>query len=183
MYITLSKYFYDKCVDFAEKQLETSKDLYSRRGEYRLRKIKEDIITGKLGEVAAYEYLKKRGLKCCKPDFNIYEKQRKSFDADLTTECGKKVHVKSQSHDSMVRYGASWLMQKSDKLTYNPTENDLILMIVIRGMEADILGVVNAKDLINNELIDAPKIGRYAHTKCAIYFNDIKKSGISLEAI
>ena len=106
MYLKLSRYYFDKCSEFAQKQLDTSKDLYAYRGEHRLSKMKEDIIIGKLGEIAAYKYLRNKGYEINKPDFEIYEKQRKSFGADLITNCGKKVHVKSQGYESMVRYEA-----------------------------------------------------------------------------
>ena len=183
MYMTLSKYYFDKCCKFADEQLETSKDLYMYRGEHRLEKMRNDIIVGKMGEVAAYRYLKVRGYNVSKPDFTIYERHNKSFDADITTKCGKSVHVKSQGFESMVRYGASWLLQKSDKITKNPSCEDYILMVNLNGLEANILGVVSVHDLVLNELYEEPKVSRYAQTKKAIYFDSIKQSGISLEAL
>ena len=183
MYLTLSNYYFDKCRKFADAQLETSKDCYFYRGENRLSKMREDIIIGKLGEVAAYKYLQKRGYKPNKPDFSIYERRNKSFDADLTTEEGFQVHVKSQGYDSLMRYGASWLLQKSDKITTKPTDLDFILMVNIKQNVADIMGVVSVQDLVENGLFEEPKVHRYARTKRAIYFDSIKHSGISLEAI
>ena len=183
MYIKLSNYYYDKCANFADEQLETSKDLYAYRGEHRTKKIREDIIVGKLGEVAAYKYLKARGYDVNKPDFSIYEQFNKSFAADLVTNCGKGIHVKSQGFDSMMRYGASWLLQKRDKLVCKPTDSDFILMVSIKGLEANILGIVSADDLTTNGLYDEPRVHRYARTKVALYFDAIKNSGISMEAI
>ena len=183
MYIKLSEYYFNKCAKFADEQLESSAGLYAYRGESRLAKIRQDIIVGKLGEIAAYKYLKSRGFDVNKPDFSIYDRVNKSFAADLVTNCGKQVHVKSQGFDSMMRYGASWLMQKSDKLTSVPETEDYVLMVSIQKDEANILGVVRAADLVDNELYEEPKVGRYAVTKRALYFNSIKKSGISLEAI
>lgn len=183
MYIKLSKYYFDKCAKFADEQLETSKDLYNYRGEHRLSKMREDIITGKLGEVAAYKYLKQRGYDVNRPDFTIYERANKSFAADLVTKCGKSVHVKSQGYESMMRYGASWLLQKSDSLVRKPAEEDHVLMVSIRGLEADVLGVVNARDLYKGGLYEEPKVSRYAYTKKAIYFDSIKQAGLSLESL
>lgn len=183
MYITLNKYYFNKCAKFADAQLETSKNLYTYRGEHRLSKMREDIILGKLGEIAAYKYLKKRGFEVNKPDFEIYKGRRKSFDADLSTKCGKLVHVKSQSYVSMVRYGASWLMQKSDKLISAPKDKEYVLMVTLRGLEAEVLGVVSALDLVDSELYNTPKVQRYAKTKVALYFDEIKNSGIKMEAI
>lgn len=183
MYLNLSKYYFDKCAKFADAQMESSKDLYIYRGEHRMSKIREDIIIGKLGEVAAYKYLKKRGYDVNKPDFSIYERANKSFAADLVTACGKSVHVKAQGFDSMMRYGASWLLQKTDSLTYLPDEEEYILMVNIRGDEANILGVVSACDMVDHELFEEPKVSRYGQTKCAIYFDSIKQAGISLESL
>lgn len=183
MYIELSRYYFDKCAKFADEQLEGSKDIYAYRGEHRIKKIREDIIIGKLGEVAAYKYLNARGFTCNKPDFTIYERVNKSFAADLVTDCGKDVHVKTQGFDSMMRYGASWLLQKSDKLTQSPTENDFILMVSIKGNEADVLGTVSALDLSDKGLFEEPKVSRYARTKRAIYFDSIKNAGVNLGAL
>jgi hypothetical protein len=183
MYVTLSKYYFEKCAKFADEQLETSRDMYRYRGEHREHKMRTDIILGKLGEVAAYKYLTARGFWCNKPDFTIYERRRKSYDADLTTRCGKRIHVKAQGYDSMMRYGASWLMQKTDKLVSEPDFEDYILMVSLKGMEANILGVVKATELVYNDLYDEPKVSRYAETKKALYYDTVKCSGISLEAI
>ena len=183
MYVSLSKYYFDKCAKFADEQLETSKDIYAYRGEARLHKMREDIIIGKLGEVAAYKYLKARGFKVNKPDFTIYDRFNKSFAADLITDCGKCVHVKAQGFDSMMRYGASWLLQKSDSLTKRPSEDDHILMVSIKGNEANILGVVRALDLQSFGLFEEPKVFRYAKTKKAIYFDSIKRAGVPLEVL
>ena len=51
MKIKVSKYSYNKCVDFAQKQLKTSANLYSYRGEKNREKILDDIIVGKLAEL------------------------------------------------------------------------------------------------------------------------------------
>ena len=52
MKIKISKYNYNKCVDFANKQLKTSAKLYAYRGESKKEKIVYDIIVGKLAELA-----------------------------------------------------------------------------------------------------------------------------------
>lgn len=183
MRIEISKYYIDKCIKFAEDQLETSKDLYAYRGEYRYSKMKDDIIIGKLGEVAAYQYLKKLGYKATRPDFKIYETKRKSFDADLKTNCGLEVHVKTQGYSSLLRYGASWLFQKSDSVTVNPSDFDHILMVSIREGQAEILGTVSCQDLVSYKLFEQPKVERYAHTKLALYLDSIKQKGVSLNSI
>ena len=57
MKVNISKYNYKKCVDFANKQLKTSADLYAYRGEAKKEKMAYDIIVGKLAELASHEIL------------------------------------------------------------------------------------------------------------------------------
>jgi hypothetical protein len=179
--IKLSKYFYNKCEEFANLQVQNSSRLYKHRGEPRVEKIIQDIIVGKLGEVAAYQYLIDRGYKVKKPDFEIYETRRKSYGADLVTDCGLNVHVKSQSQDSRKKYGSSWLFQKSDSLVKLPQDDDYILMVSVENLEADILGIVRAEDLL--EVYAEPKVFRYKHTKRALYLDDIIDNDIDMEAL
>ena len=88
MKINISKYNYNKCVEFANKQLKTSAKLYAYRGESKKDKIIYDIIVGKLAELAVCKF-----LKSSKPDFTIYERKKKSYGRDL--RLGKlRVHVK-----------------------------------------------------------------------------------------
>ena len=110
MKIKVSKYNYNKCVDFANKQLKTSKALYTYRGENKKEKIVYDIIVGKLAELAVTKF-----LKCSKPDFTIYERRKKSYSPDLRLG-NLRIHVKGQSEESVKRYGHSWLFQRSDQI-------------------------------------------------------------------
>ena len=110
MKIKISKYNYNKCVDFANKQLKTSADLYAYRGESKKEKIAYDIIVGKLAELAVSKF-----LKCSKPDFTIYERRKKSYSPDLRLG-NLRVHVKGQSEESVKRYGHSWLFQRAENL-------------------------------------------------------------------
>lgn len=183
MKIELSKYYLKKCEKFADQQLDTSFDCYSYRGESRREKMRDDVVVGKLGEVAAMKYLHHLGYECNKPDFTIYERRRKSFSADLQTHCGLDVHVKSQSTQSRKRYGASWLLQKTDRLVNNPDPHEFILMVCLDGLEADIIGVVAATDLKLKKLFESPRVPRYARTKYALYFDNIERSGIDLNSI
>jgi len=173
----------NKCNVFSDKVFKSTKDMYFIRGESNFKKIKYDCIIGKLGELAAYTYLNSKGFEVSEPDFKIYTSFEKSYDADLVTKCGKNIHVKSQGFKSMMRYGASWLLQKNDKITRNPTEDDYILMVSINANEADVLGVVRVLDLLENDLFEEPKVARYARTKKALYFDSIKNSGISLDSL
>ena len=173
MKIKISKYYLDKCRDFAEKQLKGSKDLYAYRGEHNLEKMLEDIVVGKLGECAVYKYLSDRGLYCTRPDFKIYEAKRKSFDADLFCE-NCPVHVKSQSVLSSKRYGSSWLFQKSDSLLKCDTTQEFMAFTKVDGDEVDILGIVRAIDI--QDLYGECAVFRYRKTKVALYWDEVKST-------
>ena len=182
MLIQLNKRNLKKCEEFADAQLDTSKHLYAYRGEKRIEKIRDDIITGKMGELAACKYLKILGYKSNKPDFEIYKGRRKSFEADLITKCGKYIHVKSQGKESLKRYGASWLLQKSDPIVKESLEDHYILMISVCDLEAVVLGICKVSELHSKDLFGEPKVFTYQRTKKALYLSDIEGK-ISLMAL
>jgi hypothetical protein len=178
MKIKISKYYLKKCSEFADAQLKTeSKKEYTRRGASDIGTVKKNIIVGKLGEIAMYQYLIKKGHELEKPDFAIYEGRKKSFGADLSTE-RYDIHVKSQGLRSIKRYGYSWIMQRSDKLTTNLDTDDLVafLTVDVDNLEADIVGVVSAKDLVDFELFEECKVFSYRHSKVAIYWDTVKEN-------
>lgn len=180
---TPSHYVLKRVFEFASKRMGGSKDLYTYRGEKNLSKMEEDIIIGTLGEYAVYNYCKKKGYKCSRPDLKIYEKRRKSFDADLT--CGidskeTKIHVKSQSVKSVKRYGQSWLFQRSDSLVKKPEVNDLMVFTNVcpKSWEVSIVGFVNPRLVCEMGLWGECKVWQYQKTKVAIYLTDLEPYGI-----
>jgi hypothetical protein len=181
MKFEISSYYQEVCEQFAEDQLSTSKDLYSYRGESRLDKMKDDIITGKMAELAARKFLLELGYSCPKPDFSIYERQNKSYEPDLTTECGLRIHVKSQGLVSYKRYGASWLLQKNDRLTRDPDKKDILIMVLVDEAECEILGSCKVLNLVDH--LEEPRVPSYRHTKRALYLTTLKDRGVNLRAI
>lgn len=175
--IKITKYYLDKCSKFADDQLETSKNLYRYRGEQNIKKIRQDIVIGKLGEIAVYQYLKEKGYEPNKPDFTIYDRINKSFSADILVGT-RDVHVKSQGIESASRYGNSWLLQRSDKLTKSPGDEEFIAFtnVDLDSVTVELLGIVKAKDIIDNNLLDECRVPRYRHTKVALYFDHIKET-------
>jgi len=163
-----------KCNQYAEQQYKTSKGCYARRGQLSQDKITEQIRDGKVAEIAAYRYLRKKGFQVEKPDFTIYEERKKSFGADLTDGV-LLFHVKSQSKSSGSLYGISFLFQKSDKLLTAPNDNEVVIMTTIEGNIVEILGLVLATTLKTKRLYKEPKLKRIAETKRAIYWKDVKK--------
>ena len=138
MIIKLSKYHLNKCEKFADDQLKGSAKLYAYRGESSKIKMREDIVIGKLAEVGACKFFKSK-----KPDFTIYERSKKSYSADLKLG-NMRIHVKSQSKESIRKYGHSWLFQRSDQ----------------RAREINKWGEC--------------RVPRYRHSKVALYLKEIQ---------
>jgi hypothetical protein len=157
------------CKEFADRQLEQSFYLYRDRGEPRYLKQQEDIITGKLGELAAFKYLKHRCIKTNYPDFKIYNPKEKSFECDLKSE-DTNYHVKTQPERSVKRYGYSWLVQAKDPLVNNPDEKDYLILVAQHDiLRYEVLMVVHASEVPWAE----PKV--YKKTKKAIYLKDFSE--------
>lgn len=167
MRITVSEYGYNKCVEFADKQLKTSADLYKYRGESNRDKIRDDIIVGKLAELGVQKF-----LKSSKPDFTIYERRKKSYSADLTLG-NLRIHVKSQSEDSVARYGHSWLFQRTDQIVRKATPFDILVLtcVNLRKKEVYILKLIRAREIIK---WGECKVPRYRHSKVALYLKELQ---------
>ena len=73
-----------KCEAFADARCDSDVSLYEKRGSFK----RVDIIAGAMAEIATYKFLRSKGLKVGKPDFEIYEAGKKSYDAELV--CGIK---------------------------------------------------------------------------------------------
>jgi len=154
-------------------RLRGSKGLYNQRGKSSDYKLLTDIIAGCMGEYAVYKHLKSSGIECSKPDLKIYGKGEKSFDSDLKSG-ESNIHVKSQTIQSVKRYGNSWLLQRSDPLYKSPTDNDILAFteVNVEDQVVDIIGFCNATDIADNELWAECKVPRFRRTKIALYLVD-----------
>ena len=170
---------YKLCAEFASKRVGGSADEYKRRGEARISKIEQDILTGALGEHAAYEYLLSKNLKVSEPDLAIYDKKSKSFSADLQAAEGL-FHVKAQTQESADKYGFSWLCQKQDKILKQPKADEFFIFAGVKEDLVDLKAIVLVQDIIDNELISEPKVWKYRHSKVALYLDDILNSNMEL---
>ena len=171
----LSKEYYKKCRRFALDVINTNFDHYKTRSQNNKEAIIEQITYGKIAEWAAYIYVISHGAWCSAPDMEVYEKRNKSFDADLIS--GRyDIHVKSQTKRSMTQYGASWMFQKNDPLTINPTDRDYLFLVstkeYIEGLpiEAHIIKHMKAKDAL--QLYKSP-IKKELTTKQTLYLEDL----------
>lgn len=167
------------CEAFADKRMTGSADLYRSRGELKLDKIRQDIVTGALAEFAVYEYFSNKGVECSKPDLEIYENKKKTYSPDLVAG-GCVLHVKSQTVASAAKYGSSWLFQSTDKLLGTPSETALMIFCLVDGHRVEIKAIVSVLDIVENGLTAKPKVWRYANSKVAIYLKSVLESNINL---
>jgi hypothetical protein len=164
MLIQLSNLQISECLDFAKKCVETNK-YYASRGQSNIDKIVNDIYVGKLGEWAVYEFLKSKYKDVTPPDMIITNK--KTHGADLVADT-IMFDVKTQTLDSVRRYGMSWLMEKS---SLNKFYGHYVVMCMqISPQEVIIQNIVAFEELLSVQ--SEPKLS-YLKTKAAFYYSDI----------
>ena len=118
--------------------------------------------------------LKSLNLLCSEPDLKIYNSKDKSFSCDLN--CGKyKIHVKSQTVQSVKRYGHSWLFQRTDPLCVEPDEYDIFAFteVDLSSKTVQVIGFCNVLDIKENDLFGECKIYSFRRTKIALYLQDL----------
>lgn len=175
--IVISEAEIEECQHFAVARLSGSADAYKRRNQCNLEKIKEDIFTGAMGELAVYHFLTHLGYNVTRPDFNIYAVRQKSYDADMHLD-DLNIHCKSQHWESAKKYGISWILQYGkfgqDKLFKCRTDKDYIAMALLnKDMTVTILGIMSIPYIFDNELIGEPKLKWFQGVKKALYIDDL----------
>jgi len=165
----ISKYQDELAATFSESCIATNVAEYARRDQSDVNKIAYDIYNGKVAEYMVFNHLLKNGKSATPPDVMIYEKNEKSFDADITS--GEiQIHVKSCQADTP--FGHSWVFQPQDSLVSNPTENDFLALCVIG--EESYMYLVKAMDMdfntpiksnLNKKVIYEDFVKTYTHMK------------------
>lgn len=170
--IQLEQRHVDLATQFAEDRTNGGVELYRRRGGFKT----IDIVTGALGEMAVYKFLKKAGYKTNKPDFTIHEVGKKSYSADLVSDCGLHFHVKSQNLESAKRYEPSYLLQRTDSLIKSPQKDHLLVPTIVDldNSIVEIYGTIPVTKIVENDLLGECKIEWLRKTKVAIYLEDLK---------
>lgn len=168
-----------QCNNFAHNVYETNKDCYQGRRQTSKEAVIRQIITGKLGEFAVYNYINAAlGFHSNDVDLEIYDKKDKSFDADF--RAGKidpsspiyNIHVKSILCTSASKYGLSWLMQKNDPVFKNMNKMDEVFAFcqVISKRVVHFYGFLHLPMV----RLGKPKVSSL-ESKYAIYFDDQDK--------
>jgi len=183
MLFYMKKEDYKKCKDFAEKVYPTLHYLRNRN-QRNEKTIKNQIITGKLGEIGVYRYFISKNIECTLPDFEVTTK--KSYNADLKIKGDIPCHVKSQSIESAKRYGTSWTFQYGNIYGYNPdkeiflSENpvDIVVFTIVSDDVVNIKSIISLRDLLKKCKFSDPKLKHLKGIKKVIYANDIPKKYI-----
>lgn len=161
------------CEAFADRVIETNKDEYARRKQSNLVKIKNDILIGKLAEWGVYFIYLCRGRYLNTPDMQVYPKEHKSFDPDLRWGL-YNLHIKSQTQESFMRYGDSWIFQAKDPLFEFSNDYDIVIGCRVsiddfdRGAFVEIMLERQFKQIKFGET----KLSKFSGNKKAIYLKD-----------
>lgn len=156
------------CSTFAKNSAINQREYYKTKGERGIAKLEYWTYNGKMSEYAVFNTLLSfpNYKKVSPPDIMIYERNRKSHDADIVSD-DKLIHVKS----CIVVDGRepSWLFSTEDKIVTKPSENDIVAFVMMSVPKLFEAYFVKATDLIGKykEPFNATTI---AH---AIYESDL----------
>lgn len=178
---TLTLDFFDKINAFAEACLPTNTDQYAKRGQSNHAKILKDIVTGKIGECRLAKYLDDNNVENTGSDMQIYAKKQKSWAADIVVkdiDGDLDLHVKTQSADSLKRYGASWIFQyggngygHKDAIFKHPDADNAYFV----GISGDsIYCAISLRTVFALDLMKEPVLPQLRNSKKAIYYRDIE---------
>jgi hypothetical protein len=172
-----------KAAELFSEAVDTS--FYSTRNQFNESKRKKDSLIGKLGEFAAFHYLKDKISNLSFPDLNIYDAKQKSWDFDLKGD-NANIHVKTQDLVQGEKFGVSWIFQfgdgksKSyDKEIFDKISDNQYVTFVSIDLErftAYIRGVVLLEHLHNKKLFGLPKLEHLQRAnKLAVYLKDLER--------
>lgn len=162
-----------KCVDFARQCTVTNIEEYYRRNQNSIEKVENDIVVGKCGEFALYNFLKvEKNIDVDYPDLNIYDYKNKSHDYDIISGYGN-FSVKTQRKVDIDKYGKSILFQKNyiNAIKNKVDKNHYLAYCIFydSGL-VQIERIIPFKDILN--MLEKPKLKKLRENKYAIYFKE-----------
>lgn len=166
MLVSIPAEVVEKIEAFAADCVKTNR-YYALRGQSHIPKITNDIIVGKMGEWAAYEFLKAKYEGVTEPDLKIYVGGRKSHSPDLTAG-SVLFSVKTQTLESVKKYGMSWLWEEN---SLDKFEHDYVILCL--QVEPTLMLIQNVIPF--SELMQSKSKPRLKHlkSKCAVYYQDV----------
>lgn len=176
------KDYWHRCRLYAENEFDTVKKTRAQRGQTNPARIKHQTAVGKMGELVACDWLRKKGYNCSDPDFKIYAGRKKSWESDmhiLSSDGKFKVACKAQDEVSAKRYGRSWIFQKGGR-GYGHTDpviqsGESLSVFVSLNLEAgtsEVMGPFRMCDM--RPLFKEPRLKSMKHSKVALYWEDMK---------
>jgi hypothetical protein len=155
-----------KCLDFAYKVTQRTKDYYSKRNQYAsTEKMIFDCFIGKLAELTVKEHLESKGYQVSEVDFDL------GFNSEMYTDLivnlvdkQINVHVKTCRHDSPV--SRSWLIEEREIASLG--ENDYFALCEFVSInDTLVLKIIAANEIqFRDPIHNLP-------SKKAIYLKDI----------
>lgn len=163
---------YNMCKAFAEKVVDTNLDEYASRKQFDKQKIISDILIGKLAEWGVYFIYLEDNRRLDPPDMKVYTADKKSYDADLRYG-NYKLHIKSQTVESVRRYGHSWLFQTKDPLFVHSDEYDIIIGCTVCVYQDMCVRVeLEIEKTFSAIKFEKPKLAKFYGNKKAFYLKD-----------
>lgn len=169
--------FVARARSFADAVIETVN--YRDSNQNKTKKIRDDHFVSKLGEEAVRLVFEMRQCAVIGPDYEVYSSRQKSWSADLRINA-LDVAVKTQRRSAANRYDLSWTFQDS------PRRRDPILsmpeawvcLVVYEDLKPDHECVVYPLRKIKQLIFEAPRLGRLAGKKQAVYLETLLKHKI-----
>ena len=182
--------FGNKAYKFACDCAATNKDKYARRGQINISNIVDQIRTGKIVEEMTYQKLKNYLPNLSEPDWNIYDRKNKNWDADLsdqTTNPITKIGVKSQRANVGESVGVSWVFEFRAGKNYDvdtgvfgkeakqPGHYIAFSSIDFPKKSGQIHAILAVSTLHELQLFEQVQIERLRDNKVAVYLKTIKE--------
>ena len=175
--IHLPREFVARAQAFADAVTDTVD--YQDSNQTKKKKIRDDHFISKLGEEAVRLVFEARKCIVEGPDYSIYERQQKSWAADLKINA-VEVAVKTQRRSAAKRYDLSWTFQDS------PRRQDPILsmpeawvcLVVYEDLNPHYECLVYPLRKIKQLIFEAPRLKRLVGKKQAVYLETLQKHKI-----
>jgi hypothetical protein len=147
------------CDLFAEEMGNKEASFYRSKSEGNAGKLSLWAWGGKMSEVAVYNTLvaSKRYKKISQPEMLMHEVWMKSHDADIVAD-GKNIHIKS-----FIKYAQldpTWLFALTDKVVTEPTDNDILALVIYdkdKNFEAYFIPAKDVTDMFKPPVSDKMK--------------------------
>ena len=176
----------EQCKQFATQSLPTSSDQYARRNQDASKVYRQiiQLTNGKLGEELAYACYSKYYPNLSRVDYEIYSKESKSWEPDLTDPIlGVRLAVKTKDNRDALQYGASWIFELSDRKIFgsnldgkNLDPNQYCCLVIVDQIKkwGQIMACVKLQWLHDNNLFTKPDRD-YLSTKLTVRLENMQK--------